>query len=712
MDNLGYKTGALVRGVIESYNGDGTVQVKTKENQATDKQYSANLPLAYNDGGGGFLGAIPPPKTEVLLQQTTGEWHVVSILPSRSFNVSSVDGLNQGENVNINTYRGLDDGVLVMQAAPSNLGYLNRISVSSEDGISVGSFTQNVKFDPENTISTSYFENNLNFPTGNREISGVVKRNKNLKNNTVNFTSTLSDDYYNKGIDPVGMDAESPISKISNSTSVRNLSLVENRRIYYEFQHLDSVNNYSTDEGEAQRYKSREFPDEPSAEQRSENLTDTFGLSLNHPNHLIEQTFGTAVDIYGNVLDLNRSVLPIGTGNNKFKQNPDSVDAFNRIRALHRRSIAYHFEVNSRKDNLDIPTGVEGTMQVPDYNDTSNMGRNRSRFSFDVDKEGQFKLNVPSSSETGSVPVLTRYENVNEVLVGRGEESSEDPNIISSPEDKVDVKMYNFAVSPSINLSSDEKPNGEAGPLNFLNSEPIKLGTAFHDITQAGLVHQQSWFDERSMGVDPNTGENQGPAWGWTEEETFINEINPESGLLYVQPIEKAVTEEIKVSGENADGGGRSGTINFDGFVNMSVGANTVDRQSMWLDTAGGIVSTIGKDRRNNSVISSFDGNVLLQIGNQGIPSNSDERFKGENPTYTQASLDIRLYNPENGVTSVVRVSPEGIYITTAGEIEFAAKQNITLRSAGEILLQGESVVMYPDDGQAKIVKKDGGDIV
>ena len=55
--------------------------------------------------------------------------------------------------------------------------------------------------------------------------------------------------------------------------------------------------------------------------------------------------------------------------------------------------------------NLSEIFGFDEVFPDADY------GRQRSRFFIDIDKEGQFKLNVPASSEKGNVPILTRYEN-------------------------------------------------------------------------------------------------------------------------------------------------------------------------------------------------------------------------------------------------------------------------------------------------------------
>jgi len=124
---------------------------------------------------------------------------------------------------------------------------------------------------------------------------------------------------------------------------------------------------------------------------------------------------GTAVDTFGNILDLNREALPIGkTEKLSLSDNPDKTDAFTRIRAQLRKAIGYHFELNARKGKDGASDSA--LSDIPDPLKYKNYSRERSRFTFDIDKEGQFKLNVPSSSETGNIPLLTRHENFSTLL--------------------------------------------------------------------------------------------------------------------------------------------------------------------------------------------------------------------------------------------------------------------------------------------------------
>ena len=141
---------------------------------------------------------------------------------------------------------------------------------------------------------------------------------------------------------------------------------------------------------------------------RRKSRADTLSLSLVAPNYLMESIKGTVVDIFGNILDYNRVPIPVGQGANTLRPNnsPDKAAAFTSIKALERNSFAYHFEINARK-NLTVQPNTSIIDALSINADNYNAKLLRSRFSLDVNKEGQFKFNVPSSSETGSIPSIS-----------------------------------------------------------------------------------------------------------------------------------------------------------------------------------------------------------------------------------------------------------------------------------------------------------------
>ena len=88
-------------------------------------------------------------------------------------------------------------------------------------------------------------------------------------------------------------------------------------------------------------------------------------LSLVSPNFLMETVKGTVIDIFGNILDINRAPIPVGDSQNltlsTANGNNVTSQSFDNIKAAERNSIAYHFELNARK-NLGLSSATTGSL--------------------------------------------------------------------------------------------------------------------------------------------------------------------------------------------------------------------------------------------------------------------------------------------------------------------------------------------------------------
>ena len=264
----------------------------------------------------------------------------------------------------------------------------------------------------------------------------------------------------------------------------------------------------------------------------------------------------------------------------------DKSAAFLAIKALERKCIAYHFELNARKDLSSVTNNIV----IPDINSNNDYSRVRSRFFLDIDKEGQFKLNVPASSETGNVPLLTRYENYSSTNTS----DNKNPNklIFGTPSD---IQLDSFCTgvinvedgyqSPAYGYDRIKKDqNG--------NPQPLKHGMVFHDITNL------CWTQQGITDL--------------IDYEYVDNNYNINKSIITT--LKKIVSTTIDVK-TNPNAGGRSGSINMDGSLELNIGCNTIDAQSLWLDLAGGMVAAIGKDLNNKSAILNFDGDIFIQVG-------------------------------------------------------------------------------------------------
>jgi hypothetical protein len=457
--------------------------------------------------------------------------------------------------------------------------------------------------------------------------------------------------------------------------STKNPPFTEDREMTYEFQYQSEIVD---DVNESNRYAKT-----PASSQNTNytfpnrriSRADTLSLSLVSPNYLIENTKGTVVDIFGNILDLNRYPLPIGQKQNTINPtvSTDKQKSFLLIKALERKSLAYHWELNARKD-------LTGTSPINAVSSSDNYARLRSRFFLDIDKEGQFKLNVPASSETGNVPLLTRYENYSTF----GSDDNGNPDKLVYRTDGIDIYQDSFA-SPALSagdagfLPSSDKSRGsikvtdgntQITPIDRLTGSPIKHGMVYHDILQTCFTHQNNQFISYGGPGEPG--------------------ITPiDVSYSGIPKLTNVASSTIVTSGSGANAGGRSGSINFDGSIEFNIGANTVDRQSLWLDTAGGTVINLGRDINGRSLIAATGGDFFLQVGGFGVLG--DSRFASQDNSVKGAVLDLRILG-SGGICHMIRCDDTGVTVMTPGKMQLHSKAAMTLSSDTSIDISAPNV--------------------
>ncbi len=652
------EVGLLKRGAIVGFDmAKGIMLVQLTANLAINgpkpKPVPVPLPfpLLYNNGL--FLGSKPSIGSTVIIGQGNGgSNYFVSFLPE-----------------NVNAIPNLKDNELRLESGSNTTISLQK------DNIYVGNTSYFSHIDTNSGLQTSSFDNSNLFTQASRSINGSVKRD--LSRN-INFSQDvkLTSDIYDSEFKVIGLDPTVKTNLLISGAN-KNPALVENRELVYEFKNesmvLDDYTESLLYSNNIPTQSDYVFPN------RRLSRSDTLSLSLVYPNHLMETVKGTVVDIFGNILDINRVPLPVGQDTATLKSDNKNIDkksSFLQIKELERKSIAFHFEINARKDLISSSTKQ---LILPDINSNDDYARNRSRFFVDIDKEGQFKINVPASSERGNVPLLTRYENYSTV----GDEDNNNPNKLIFRDDNLDIMHDSFA-APQMTATFDgfiastdkgsiklDNEGANGAPLDRITSVHIKHGTAHHDILNTCYAHQTT--DRLSY---PNE-------WGIDTFPLNVDDI----------PLLKNIASSvIKLSGDNANAGGRSGTINLDGSIELNIGANTVDRQSIWLDTAGGIVGNIGRDLNNNSAILSLDGNVYVQIGALGV--STDSRFSSKNNGEMGSSLDIRILN-KGGRATLIRVDENGsATIMVPGNMALHAGQNMKLSADGNIEIDAETVIM------------------
>lgn len=661
------EVGLLRRGTIVGYDSvKGILKVKLNTAPALKgKNLPVDVPaphtMFYNNGL--FIGTLPVENTPVIVGQGSGgQYFFVAHLAE---NLPVVPNLTLGQ-------------LLV------RTNNITKITLDIKNNINIGSDENKIHIDTKAKLLTTNFYNENHFTQATRKVTGIIKRDL-VINTNFDQNSKLENDDYDSKYKIIALDPTATPNDIITG-SIKNPPFIEDRELIYEFQYLSDINNDLIESSQYGGTKAAatdfNFPN------RRKSRADTLSLTLAEPNYLIETIKGTVVDIFGNILDINRFPLPIGQGQNTIRadKSTDKIKSFLLIKELERKSIAFHFEVNARKDL----GGSAGQIILPDINSNSDYARNRSRFFIDIDKEGQFKINVPASSEKGNISLLTRYENYSTF----GDDDNNNVNKLIFRKDGLDIFQDSFAApsaTPSDSgfiFSNDrgsiklQDGTADGAPIDRITQSHIKHGTAYHDIFQTCFAHQTSSF------IDYQTGANE----------------NITVDISGIPILTKIVKDTINISGSNANAGGRSGTINFDGSIEMNIGANTIDRQSIWMDTAGGLIANIGRDLQKRSAVIGLNGDVIIQVGGFGVAG--DSRFIKENNGNVGAVLDLRIFT-DGGFTHMIRCDKNGITIMTPGNLAIHSKGNMAISSDADINIDCETLTIQ----QRMVMKILGGSI-
>ena len=506
---------------------------------------------------------------------------------------------------------------------------------------SAGSDEGDLELSPRTRTFFVRTDNVYSFTEAGRTIEGVVKRDKNKKElidstKTINF---LSGETYEDLLSTIG---RSPTDEVQSRTTtvvrefIRNPALVEKRHVTYEYGDSFGVRQVSTEARAMLSMDNAEGIDHLTtrAGARDKRRTDALNLGMFNYNHLIEKIEGTVVDIYGNVLDINRNIINIPDVSTLDTKNGSSKDLKTLYRYM-RRSVKYHMEINSRKE-------IDGDEPSRRPSDADKYAREHSRWSIDVDGEGLTKINIPASSNTGNIPIPTRH--VTTVPTdNRGNPDTEERDSGSfKSQDQTDVKSIPFG------QETQEVPNSEYQPKTADGGNISTAGTVYHDLMSiAPLIFDSGKF-----------GSSVGPV--------MSSSINN------------------SISGSDANAGGKSVHANLDGSLEMSIGADTIDNKSVLLDLQGAMISHFGKDKNGRSIIHQSDGDMIIQIGGDGI---DDTGFR-------PGRLEIHLAR-QGGSPQKIIVDEQGITIDVEGNALFSASGDMTLGAGGRLLLAGELIFNY-----------------
>lgn len=554
--------------------------------------------------------------------------------------------------------------------------------------------TASVSLSPFDTIGT-YADGAYTSYTSGYSVSGVVRR-ESVAQLSLRSGDRLASPDFDGFLDQIGRDPTLSIVKLTEEGSGRrNPPFVEQRNVVYEF----SRDFAATEPAKEKQLYAGTSPPASFSDVKTErqgSRTDAFGLGPLQYNLLSESLIGTAVDIYGNILDLNRNIIPV----QEMQPNNETDRVEAQYRAL-RRSLKLHMELNSRKEaesvSKDSTTGPFPT--------SPEIIADHSRWSIDVDGEGQTKINIPASSSTGNIPVHARYLTSSYLV-----------------ENNDDLSPTDYTIRNSGSTSNDRSQETELGPKRDV------LHLNYSSVSQENGLPIQGSYAPESLNVRRGTSGQRDFRWTMPYHDPGFRDIlglpttigvssrwyidgyaSRSPRVTYRDIFESDVLSATSLSnaGDGANAGGRSLNMNADGSIELSVGLDQADGKSIVLDTAGSLIGRLGKDRLNNSIMLAGDGNATLVLGASG---------KATDDSKTQPSNFKIFVHSDSGPASIEVVNGN-IYIRSAPEknLVFEAAKNVIINAGDTVLINGERMGLfgkYSADGKfvqrKRTVERDG----
>lgn len=618
----------------------------------SESLYRTPIPHPYAGRGGGIFVGIEVGAIIMVASGPGEKWYCIGTIPDHNF-YFDLDGAID-ITVDETSYPPISNGEVILKSnAGSRIELLKSGNIRVDGGLGLSLADWEISRLMDGSIQRT--PSKYAFSEAGRSIEGVIKRDMNSferKNDTksINF---LDGEEYETFLSDIG---RSNLEEVQNRTTrlmkqtVRNPALIEKRQVIYEYADSFDVRFFENELRKATA-NTDELIDLNTPEYvRSKRRTDLLNLNERNFNHLIEKVEGTLVDIYGNVLDLNRGTINIPSAKTLHSSNVKASEVLKRIYDYHRRGVKFHYEINSRKDTTEEANRKSDSKK--------NNAKKFSRWSVDVDSEGLTKVNIPASSETGNIPVLGRY------FTNRDEEDDR-KDLLVTPKDAQDRRdLLIKQIGPG-----GVKIDNEDYLPKTLDGGTVTAGTAYHDI----LKIASSIFSKNGSLTNPSKV----------------------PGVSSSGPVENTVNNKISSSGgpdTGANAGGRSLNINLDGSLEMSVGADTVDRKSMVLDTQGAVLSRFGRDKNGRSIIHQSDGDVLIQIGGDGVGV-KDDRFS--KPDSSQPGrLEIHL-SRGGGTPQKILIDENGLTLDVQGNMMFKSSGDMALDAGGRLLLHGELIYTY-----------------
>jgi len=476
---------------------------------------------------------------------------------------------------------------------------------------------------------------------------------------------------------------------LAKNISSRNPALSEYRLIINEFATEFGVSGLDKEllKNENQYLAAKKDPN------LSRYMESTNSLALSE-SELIEIIGGNLVDINGNILDINYNPVEYSLLFPTINSNLSLEEAIRKSR----RGVGYHFKLSTNSKSSDKSRSIndfvfdidkEGMLKVnipkssttgniPYITDVNFVSSANSRFAKISASNPTVKEKIPvnlrdrNGKHLDKSPPGVRYR---ETGVRFANYSNDSYFPISNESGKKTIRINTtkhhniyaaaerlianyvsyihipvvFGLEESRNIGgvtvgpSAELPPDNSEKYSYHSSFEVKYDPAKKETTD---VHNLFYSAVSVSPASPaiSTGGDTfaaGKSYGVNDQEQPLisNYFKTSEGNSGIEVSPDKTYENV------VPYGGVSANVNFEGSLEMSVGADNVDNKSLILDTAGSLVMWLGADKNNRSLIFQSDGDVLVNIGGS-YKQNSNPNIE---PEFNSGRFDLRVNVVDKG---------------------------------------------------------------
>ena len=570
----------------------------------------------------------------------------------------------------------------------------------------VNSFGQGIQY-IKNRVGTNAFENyttKVEISDAGYSVKGQVKR---LGAGGLSSTTGLVDNLNRVDKEQInvsnsiGIFPKSKPRKVKANKNLKNPERMENRVVINQYG--SQFTGFDTEVEAFNKNKPSDSGNNEGRISQAKNFNNILNLA---PHQLIEKISGNVISPKGEILDSNFEGVKLGEEG--FVPRNNSRRSFLETNQIEKRAIGsfYQLDTNSNSD---------------DFSD------NRENFVTTINKEGFVTINIPKSSDTGTVfknKKVTFWDGANgsiyedDIMFDKLEEVPivyrDDDNIL--PKQPVTISnnaneglretgllhsdLNRFSVTKKSSTTSERiyptkyHNMPSAGEMLFGNyirkiqiptffsnkqtgyTEGIPIFKSFEVLNKSLSNNTDDKFENDFMStvkieqmvpaIDPGTKNDGTSVYCGLSEENIS--IGPFTNSFYFELEEKNPKGFNALFDENTlRTGGKSASINLEGSIEASIGKDSRDQKSILLDSAGSMVAWFGKDSNGRSLVVQTDGDVAMNIGGRSNGAFNSGRFDLRVNVTDKGTLSDfiseEINDPVNNSDYIISIGEHGIVI-------------------------------------------------